>query len=72
MSLSLKERQFNAVAFLDGREWLAHDSGIQHMVFEMRQAARLLALGRLYRLSSGACVFGESAPLIALGLAYFN
>ena len=42
----LKGRPFKAEAYMSGRDWLArNDGGSQHMVFQMRQAAGLLALG---------------------------
>src|ERR1035437_1000566 len=46
----LKGIQFKGEAYLDGRDWLEHnDGGSQRLVFRMRLAAALLAMG----LSSG-------------------
>jgi hypothetical protein len=43
---ALKDRNFKSEAYMDGREWLARNDGSsQRMVFEMRLAAGLLALG---------------------------
>jgi hypothetical protein len=42
----LKDRNFKTEAYLDGRDWLARNNGsTQHMVFEMRLMAGLLAVG---------------------------
>src|SRR5580704_3973410 len=39
-------RFFKAEAYLNGRDWLAHNDGDrQHLVFKMRASAELLALG---------------------------
>ena len=70
----LKGRQFKAEAYLDGRDWLArNDGGSQHMVFQMRLTAGLLALGlSLTVFFATREWFGETAALIALGLVVFE
>jgi 4-amino-4-deoxy-L-arabinose transferase-like glycosyltransferase len=70
----LRGRQFKAVAYLSGRDWLAHnDGGSQHMVFEMRLTAGLLALGLSLAIFCAAREwFGETAAVIALALAVFE
>ena len=70
----LKGRLFKTEAYMDGRDWLArNDGGSQHMVFQMRLAAGLLALGlSLIVFFAGREWFGEKAALIALCLAVFD
>jgi 4-amino-4-deoxy-L-arabinose transferase-like glycosyltransferase len=70
----LKGRPFKAEAYMDGRDWLArNDGGSQHMVFQMRMAAGLLALGLSFVVFfAGREWFGEKAALIALCLAVFD
>jgi 4-amino-4-deoxy-L-arabinose transferase-like glycosyltransferase len=70
----LKGRFFKTEAYMDGRDWLArNDGGSQHMVFQMRLAAGLLALGlSLIVFFTGREWFGEKAALIALCLAVFD
>lgn len=70
----LKGRFFKTEAYLDGRDWLArNDGGSQRMVFQMRLAAGLLALGlSLMVFFAARAWFGEKAALIALGLVVFE
>jgi 4-amino-4-deoxy-L-arabinose transferase-like glycosyltransferase len=70
----LKGRFFKTEAYLDGRDWLArNDGGSQHMVFQMRLVAGLLALGlSLIVFFAAREWFGEKAALIALCLAVFD
>ena len=70
----LKGRFFKTEAYMDGRDWLArNDGGSQHMVFQMRLAAGLLALGLSLMVFFAAREwFGQKAALIALGLAVFD
>ena len=70
----LKGRFFKTEAYIDGRDWLArNDGGSQHMVFEMRLAAGLLALTLSLMVFFAAREwFGEKAALIALGLVVFD
>jgi 4-amino-4-deoxy-L-arabinose transferase-like glycosyltransferase len=70
----LKGRFFKTEAYLDGRDWLArNDGGSQRMVFQMRLAAGLLALGlSLMVFFAARAWFGEKAALIAMGLVVFD
>jgi 4-amino-4-deoxy-L-arabinose transferase-like glycosyltransferase len=70
----LHDRNFKSEAYLDGREWLArNDGGTQHMVFEMRLAAGLLAIGLSLMVFFAAREwFGPAAALIALVLITFD
>ncbi len=70
----LKGRFFKTEAYLDGRDWLGrNDGGSQHMVFQMRLVAGLLALGlSLIVFFAAREWFGEKAALIALCLAVFD
>ena len=70
----LKGRFFKTAAYLDGRDWLGrNDGGSQHMVFQMRLVAGLLALGlSLIVFFAAREWFGEKAALIALCLAVFD
>lgn len=67
-------REFKKEAYLDGRDWLAHNDGAsQRLVFRMRMAAGLLALGlSLVVFFASREWFGESAALIALALVVFD
>jgi len=70
----LKDRNFKGEAYLDGRDWLARNDGTtQHMVFEMRLTAGLLAVGLSLIVFWGAREwFGTAAGLIALVLVTFD
>jgi hypothetical protein len=70
----LQGRDFKAEAYLDGRDWLARNDGSsQRMVFQMRLAAGLLALGLSLTVFLAAREwFGETAGLIALVLVTFD
>ncbi len=70
----LKGRFFKTEAYIDGRDWLArNDGGSQHMVFQMRLAAGLLALTlSLIVFFAAREWFSEEAALIALGLVVFD
>lgn len=70
----LKDREFKAEAYLDGRDWLARNDGAsQHLVFQMRLAAGLLALGlSVVVFFATREWFGETAALIALTLLVFE
>ena len=65
---------FKAEAYLNGRDWLArNDGGRQHLVFEMRASAELLALGLCLVVFLAAREwFGNAAGLIALTLVVFD
>src|SRR5665213_2244350 len=70
----LQGRDFKMEAYLDGRDWLArNDGGSQRMVFRMRMATGLLALGLslVVFLMTREC-FGTGAGLIALTLLVFD
>ena len=71
---TLKDRDFKVEAYMSGREWLARNDGSsQHMVFEMRLAAGLLALGlSLAAFFAAQEWFGTAAGLIALILVTFD
>jgi len=70
----LQDREFKGEAYMDGREWLARNDGSsQHMVFEMRLMAGLLALGlSLVVFFATREWFGTAAGLIALVLLTFD
>jgi 4-amino-4-deoxy-L-arabinose transferase-like glycosyltransferase len=65
---------FKSEAYLNGRDWLArNDGGRQHLVFEMRASAELLALGLcLFVFLAAREWFGDAAGLIALALVVFD
>jgi 4-amino-4-deoxy-L-arabinose transferase-like glycosyltransferase len=67
-------RFFKAEAYLNGRDWLARNDGDrQHLVFEMRASAELLALGLCFFVFLAAREwFGDAAGLIALALVVFD
>ncbi len=70
----LQGRNFKTEAYLDGRDWLAHNDGSrQHLVFRMRASAELLALGLcLIVFLTAREWFGENAALAALLLIVFD
>ena len=70
----LQGREFKSEAYLDGRDWLARNDGAsQRLVFRMRLAAGLLALGLSLLIFFAAREwFGTPAALIALTLAVFD
>ncbi|MGD0546384.1 MAG: glycosyltransferase family 39 protein [Terracidiphilus sp.] len=70
----LQNREFKAEAYLDGRDWLARNDGAsQRLVFRMRLAAGLLALGlSLVIFFAAREWFGTPAALVALTLAVFD
>ena len=59
---------------MDGRDWLARNDGsTQHMVFEMRLMAGLLAVGlSLMVFFAARAWFGTTTGLIALVLVTFD
>jgi len=65
---------FKSEAYLNGRDWLArNDGGRQHLVFEMRASAELLAFGLCFFVFLAAREwFGDAAGLIALALLVFD
>src|ERR1700722_16116549 len=65
---------FKTEAYLNGRDWLAHNDGdSQHLVFKMRASAELLALGLcLFVFLAAREWFGDAAGLIALTLVVFD
>jgi 4-amino-4-deoxy-L-arabinose transferase-like glycosyltransferase len=65
---------FKSEAYLNGRDWLAHNDGDrQHLVFEMRASAELLALGLCLVVFLAAREwFGDAAGLSALTLVVFD
>jgi len=65
---------FKAEAYLNGRDWLARNDGDrQHLVFEMRVSAELLALGLcLFLFLAAREWFGDAAGLVALALVVFD
>lgn len=70
----LKNRDFKAEAYLDGRDWLARNDGdTNRLVFQMRLAAELLAVALLLVvfLAARDC-FGDWAALAALTLVAFD
>jgi 4-amino-4-deoxy-L-arabinose transferase-like glycosyltransferase len=70
----LRGREFKAEAYLDGRDWLARNDGAsQRLVFRMRLAAGLLALGlSLVVFFAAREWFGTGAALIALVVLTFD
>jgi hypothetical protein len=70
----LQGRNFKREAYTDGRDWLARNDGAsQRMVFRMRLAAGLLALGlSLVIFLAAREWFGATAALVALTLAVFD
>jgi hypothetical protein len=70
----LRGREFKAEAYLDGRDWLARNDGAsQRLVFRMRLAAGLLALGlSLVVFFASREWFGTAAALIALVVLTFD
>jgi hypothetical protein len=70
----LQGRDFKQEAYLDGRDWLAHNDGAsQRLVFRMRLVAGLLALGlSLMVFFTAREFFGDIAGLVALVLASFD
>ena len=70
----LHHRFFKEEAYLDGRDWLAHnDGGRQHLVFRMRVGAEVFAVGLcLFVFLTAREWFGDAAGLIALILAVFD
>ncbi len=69
-----RNRDFKAEAYLDGRDWLARNDGdSQRMVFKMRLAAGLLAIGlSLVVFFAAREWFGTTAGLVALVLVTFD
>lgn len=65
---------FKSEAYLNGRDWLARNDGDrQHLVFEMRASAELLALGLcLFVFLTAREWFGNWAGLVALTLVVFD
>ena len=65
---------FKSEAYLNGRDWLARNDGDrQHLVFEMRASAELLALGLcLFVFLAVREWFGDTTGLVALALAVFD
>ncbi|MGB8833384.1 MAG: phospholipid carrier-dependent glycosyltransferase, partial [Candidatus Sulfotelmatobacter sp.] len=65
---------FKAEAYLNGRDWLARNDGDRNqLVFKMRAAAELLALGLcLVVFLTAREWFGDAAGLIALTLVVFD
>jgi hypothetical protein len=70
----LQGRDFKAESYLDGRDWLARDDGAsQHLVFQMRLATGILALGlSLLVFLAAREWFGTGAGLVALVLVSFD
>jgi 4-amino-4-deoxy-L-arabinose transferase-like glycosyltransferase len=70
----LDHQFFKTEAYLNGRDWLAHNDGDrQHLVFKMRMSAELLALGLcLFVFLAAREWFGDAAGLIALTLIVFD
>jgi len=70
----LQDRNFKTEAYLEGRDWLARNDGAtQHMVFEMRLMAGLLAVGlSLMVFFAARAWFGTATGLIALVLVTFD
>jgi 4-amino-4-deoxy-L-arabinose transferase-like glycosyltransferase len=70
----LQGRDFKIESYLDGRDWLAHNDGAsQRLVFRMRLAAGLLALGlTLVVFIMTREFFGDLAGLIAMVLVVFE
>jgi len=65
---------FKSEAYLNGRDWLARNDGDrQHLVFEMRASAELLALGLcLFVFLAAREWYGDTTGLIALALVVFD
>jgi 4-amino-4-deoxy-L-arabinose transferase-like glycosyltransferase len=70
----MQHRYFKSEAYIDGRDWLARNDGAsQRLVFRMRLAAGLLAIGlSLLVFAAAREWFGTGAGLIALTLAVFD
>jgi hypothetical protein len=70
----LHHREFKTEAYLNGRDWLAHNDGdSQRLVFKMRLAAGLLAIGLSLMVFLAAREwFGDIAGLAALALVSFD
>jgi 4-amino-4-deoxy-L-arabinose transferase-like glycosyltransferase len=70
----LRGRFFKGEAYLDGRDWLArNDGGSQHLLFQMRMMAGILAIGlSLVIFFATRELFGIGAALFALVLATFD
>ena len=70
----LQNREFKAEAYIDGRDWLARNDGAgQRLVFRMRLAAGLLAIGlSLLVFLAAREWFGTGAGLAALVLVVFD
>jgi 4-amino-4-deoxy-L-arabinose transferase-like glycosyltransferase len=70
----LQNRNFKTEAYLDGRDFLAHNDGPgQHLLFRMRLAAGLLALAlSLVVFLAAREWFSTEAALIALALVVFD
>lgn len=70
----LQHRDFKVEAYLDGGEWLARNDGAsQHMVFEMRLMAGLLAVAlSLVVFFAAREWFGTAAGLVAMVLVTFD
>ena len=70
----LQGRDFKKEAYLDGRDWLARNDGAsQRLVFRMRLATGLLALGLSLTVFFAAREwFGTGAALVALTLLVFD
>jgi hypothetical protein len=70
----LHHREFKSEAYLNGRDWLAHNDGdSQRLVFRMRLAAGLLAIGLSLMVFFAAREwFGTVAGLAALTLVSFD
>lgn len=70
----LRNREFKSEAYLDGRDWLARNDGAsQRLVFRMRLAAGLLAIGlSLVVFFAAREWFGPAAGLVALVLVAFD
>jgi len=70
----LHNREFKSEAYLNGRDWLAHNDGSsQRLVFRMRLAAGLLAIAiSLVVFLAAREWFGPAAGLVALALVSFD
>jgi 4-amino-4-deoxy-L-arabinose transferase-like glycosyltransferase len=70
----LQGRDFKAEAYLDGRDWLAHNDGSsQQMVFAMRLTAGLLALAlSLVVFLAAREWFGDVPAVVALAVLTFD
>lgn len=70
----LQGRFFKQEAYLDGRDWLAHnDGGGQHLLFQMRMMTGILAVGlSLFIFFATREFFGTGAGLFALVIASFD